>query len=145
MVVSFRPDAAGGIKDPAVNPFLQPLLHKGIELLAAAQAVEIAVRVEAQLRRGAATAGHVAARIAEGLEVTDGVWVLKGRHRCYGRLEDQSVKRPSDGGMFLCYKTQPYPQFNQARAATKSFLRIAYRTCTSLVWSPTLAQPSTLR
>lgn len=84
MVAPFRPDAAGGIQDPAANQILQPLLRHGIQLLTAAQTMEIAIRVKAQLRGIAATAGHVTARIAEGLEVTDGIGVLKGRHRCCG-------------------------------------------------------------
>ena len=89
MVVPFRPDAAGGIKDPTANQILQPLLRHGIQLLTATQAMEIAIRVEAQLGRIAATAGQVTAPIAEGLEVTDGIGVLKGRHWCCGGLEDQ--------------------------------------------------------
>ena len=57
------------------------MLLTGIEGPGATQRMQVAVGVETQLRRPVITVGQLLAGIAQGLEMPDGIGVLKCRHQ----------------------------------------------------------------
>ena len=82
--VAVGADEAGGVEDPAIHQLLQAPLADRVEHGGAAQGVQVAVGVEAQLRRAVVAAGQRLAGVAERLEVADGVGVLQGGHERTG-------------------------------------------------------------
>lgn len=75
--ISIGAHEAGGIADPAVDQILQPALGVVIQHAGAAQGVQIAIGVETQLARAVVPMGKLLARVAERLEMADGVGMFE--------------------------------------------------------------------
>jgi hypothetical protein len=78
--LAIRAKETRGIEDPAIHQFLQPPLGLVIEHSRATKCMEVAVRIEPQLRGAVVTVGQLLAGIAQGLEMADGVGVLQSSH-----------------------------------------------------------------
>jgi hypothetical protein len=79
--ISIRTHKAGGIHDPSIDQLLQPMLGVMVENRCTTQGVQVAVGIEAEIMGPMVPVGQLLAGIAQGLEVTDGVWVLERGQR----------------------------------------------------------------
>jgi len=106
--IAIGTDKGRGIQDPAFDQLLQPPLGLVIKHRGSAQGMQVAVGIEPQLRWAVVPVSQALERIAEGLELPDGVGMLQRGHDvgkplflfCYlkgvvANLSD-SAKKPGD-------------------------------------------------
>jgi len=78
--LAIGPQKTGGIQDPALHEFLQASLGVMVENGRAPEGMQVAIGVEAQLRRAVVPMGQLLAGIAKRLEVANGVGMLQSGH-----------------------------------------------------------------
>ena len=78
--IAIGTDKGRGIQDPAFDQLLQPPLGLVIKHRSSAQGMQVAVGIEPQLGWAVVPVSQALERIAEGLELPDGVGMLQRGH-----------------------------------------------------------------
>jgi hypothetical protein len=78
--IAIGTDKGRRIQDPAFDQLLQPPLGLVIKHRRSSQSMQVAVGIEPELRWAVVPVSKALERIAEGLELPDGVWMLQRGH-----------------------------------------------------------------